>query len=130
MKIGTVDSSGDVLVPLTVEGLGAEGQHRDVTALLDTGFNGFLALPPALISELDLEQISREQYMTAGGAMHFTGVYEAVVVFGEERRVVDEIVEAAEPLVGVGLLWELKVCLEYRGGGEVTIEALGRTSTL
>lgn len=35
MKIGTVDSSGDALVPLTVKGLGSGGQHRDVTALLD-----------------------------------------------------------------------------------------------
>ena len=122
MKIGTVESSGEALVPLTVEGLGSGGQQRDITALLDTGFNGFLALPPALIGELDLEQISREQYMTAGGAMHFTGVYEAVVVFGERRLLVDEIVEAAEPLVGVGLLWEFKVCLGYREGGDVTLE--------
>ena len=122
MKIGTVDSSGEALVPLTVEGLGSGGQQRDITALLDTGFNGFLACPPALIGELDLEQISREQYMTAGGAMHFTGVYEAVVVFGERRLLVDEIVEAAEPLVGVGLLWKFKVCLGYREGGDVTLE--------
>ena len=122
MKIGTVESSGEALVPLTVEGLGSGGQQRDITALLDTGFNGFLALPPALIGELDLEQISREQYMTAGGAMHFTGVYEAVVVFGERRLLVDEIVEAAEPLVGVGLLWEFKVCLGYREGRDVTLE--------
>ena len=122
MKIGTVDSSGEALVPLTVEGLGSGGQQRDITALLDTGFNGFLALPPALIGELDLEQISREQYMTAGGTMHFTGVYEAVVVFGERRLLVDEIVEAAEPLVGVGLLWEFKVCLGYREDGDVTLE--------
>jgi clan AA aspartic protease len=124
MKIGTVDSSGEALVSLTVGGPGSEGQQRDLVALLDTGFNGFLALPPALIDVLDLEQTSREQYMTASGAMHFTGVYEAVVVFGERRLVVDEIVEAAEPLVGVGLLWEFEVCLGYRGGGEVTLEEL------
>ena len=122
MKIGTVDSSGEALVPLTVEGLGSGGQQRDITALLDTGFNGFLACPPALIGELDPEQISREQYMTAGGAMHFTGVYEAVVVFGERRLLVDEIVEAVEPLVGVGLLWEFKVCLGSCEGGDVTLE--------
>lgn len=102
MTIGTVDSSGEARVPLTVAGPGPEEPRRDIAALLDTGFNGVLALPPALIDELDLEQNSREQYMTASGAMHLTGVYEAVVVFGERRRVVDEIVEAAEPLVGVG----------------------------
>ena len=82
MKIGTVDSSSEALVSITVEGPGSEGQQRDLVALLDTGFNGFFALPPASIDVLDLEQTSREQYMTASGAMHFTGVYEAVVVFG------------------------------------------------
>jgi predicted aspartyl protease len=106
MKIGTVDASGEALVPLTVEGLGSEGQQHDIVALLETGFDGFLALPPTLIEALDLEQVSREQYMTASGAVHFTGVYEAVVVFGERRLGVGEIVEAAEPLVGVGVRWE------------------------
>ena len=77
MTIGTVDSSGEARVPLTVAGPGPEEPRRDIAALLDTGFNGVLALPPALIDELDLEQNSREQYMTAGGAMHFTGVYES-----------------------------------------------------
>ena len=96
MKIGTVDSSGEALVSLAVEGPGSEAQQRDLVALLDTGFNGFLALPPALIDGLDLEQTSREQYVTASGAMHFTGVYEGVVVFGDQRLIVDEIVEAAE----------------------------------
>ena len=67
MKVGTIDSSGEALVPLTVEGLGPGGQQRDITALLDTGGNGVLALPPALIDELDLERTSREQYMTASG---------------------------------------------------------------
>ncbi len=122
MKVGTVDANGEALVPLTVERLGSEGEQREVTALLDTGFNGFLALPPELIDVLGVEQLSREQYMTASGAMHFTGIYEAVIIFGGRRLVVDEIVEAAEPLVGVGLLWEFKVCLGYREGGDVTLE--------
>jgi len=124
MKIGTVDSSGEALVSLTVEGLDAEGKQRDVAALLDTGFNGFLALPPSLIEVLDLEQISREQYMTAGAAMHFTGVYEAVVVFGERRLLVDEIVEAAEPLAGMGLLWEYEIRIQCVDGGQVELERL------
>ena len=124
MKIGTIDASGEALVPLTVEGLGSEGTQHDVEALLDTGFDGFLALPPTLIDVLDLEQVSREQYMTASGEIHFTGVYEAVVVFGDRRRVIDEIVEAAEPLMGVGCLWEFKVCLGFREDGDITLEKL------
>jgi hypothetical protein len=47
-----------------------------------------------------------------------------VLAGGERRLIVDEIVEAAEPLVGVGLLWEFKVCLKFRAGGEVTLKEL------
>lgn len=47
-----------------------------------------------------------------------------ILAGGGRRLIVDEIVEAAEPLVGVGLLWEFKVCLGYRVGGEVTLEEL------
>ena len=72
MKIGTIDANGKALVPLTVERLGSEGKRREVTAPLDTGFSGFLALPPELIDVLGSEQLSREQYMTASGALHFT----------------------------------------------------------
>ncbi|CAM3406930.1 putative aspartyl protease [Salinibacter ruber] len=72
MKIGTIDANGKALVPLTVERLGSEGKRREVTALLDTVFSGFLALPPELIDVLGSEQLSREQYMTASGALHFT----------------------------------------------------------
>ena len=122
MKIGTIDSSGEARVPLTVAGLGTEGPQRNVSALLDTGFNGVLALPPALIDTLELEQTSREQYMTASGVTHFTGVYEAIVIVGERREIVGEVVEAAEPLLGVGLLWRFKVCLEYREDGDVTLD--------
>ncbi len=77
--------------------------------------------------------------MTASDAMHFTGIYEAVIIFADRRLVVDEIVEATEhsveyflltvgaPLVGVGLLWEFRVCFGYREGSEVTLEELDRT---
>ena len=47
-----------------------------------------------------------------------------VLAGGERRLIVDEIVEVAEPLVVVGLLWEFKVCLGYRASGEVTLEEL------
>ncbi len=57
MKIGTIDANGKALVPLTVERLGSEGKRREVTALLDTVFSGFLALPPELIDVLGSEQL-------------------------------------------------------------------------
>ena len=37
---------------------------------------------------------------------------------------IDSSGEAAEPLIGVGLIWNRKVCLSYQSGGSVTLEEL------
>ena len=41
MTIGTVDSSGEARVPLTVAGPGPKEPRRDIAALLDTGATAF-----------------------------------------------------------------------------------------
>jgi hypothetical protein len=46
---------------------GSEDTEREIEALLDTGFNGFLALPAVLIDDLDLRPLGREQITLASG---------------------------------------------------------------
>lgn len=54
MTIGHVTASGHVQIQIVVEDSN-EGTH-DVQALLDTGFNGALALPAQRIAALGLEE--------------------------------------------------------------------------
>ena len=63
MSAGTVNADREVLLELTVRG--PAPHERDVEALLDTGFNGFLALPPAWIAALHLETIGQAQMVLA-----------------------------------------------------------------
>ena len=58
MTIGHVGADGDALVPLPVRGPG--GAEQEVEAVLDTGFNGYLALPPPVIEALRLERLGQE----------------------------------------------------------------------
>jgi predicted aspartyl protease len=69
MTIGHVGADGDALVPLPVRGPG--GAEQEVEAVLDTGFNGYLALPPPVIEALRLERLGQETscWPVASGAI-------------------------------------------------------------
>ena len=57
MITGSVNANYEAIIHLSVRGPG--GQEREVDAVIDTGFNGFLTLPPALVTALDLARLSR-----------------------------------------------------------------------
>ena len=64
MLTGTVN---DLQAWLTVEVLTIGGQYLSVEALLDTGFNGGLAMPISITRQLDLAPLSnRYTYLAVG----------------------------------------------------------------
>ncbi|MCS3940586.1 putative aspartyl protease [Salinibacter ruber] len=102
-SIGRVTGDREVVVPLLVHA--ENGADRQVDALLDTGFNGYLALPARVIEALELHRLGREQITLASGEIHLVGKYEATLGFGGTVQSV-EVVEAGEPLIGMSLRWE------------------------
>lgn len=48
----SVNAANEAVVPLRLQG--PEGQPRDIEAVVDTGYSGFLTLPSALVGELGL----------------------------------------------------------------------------
>lgn len=121
MTIGRVTVSRDVLVRLTVRG--PTGKERDIEAVLDTGFNGALALPSQLVDNLDLERLGSEQVTLASGEKRTVRTYEATTVWlGTPRTVF--VIEAAESLLGMGLLWGYEVRIQCMDGGRVALGVL------
>ena len=102
-SIGCVTGDREVVVPLLVRN--RDGADRQVDALLDTGLSGYVALPARVIELLELQRLGREQVTLASGKTHLVGKYEATIGFGGSVHSV-EVVEAGEPLVGMGLRWE------------------------
>ena len=117
-KIGTMTSDGDALVDLTVEAPAPGGKTREVEAVLDTGFNGFLALPPDLIASLDLDYRYELELTLASGATQSVPTYEAPVRWDGVSRSV-EVVEAGEALAGTALFWGHVLRVECTEGGAV-----------
>ena len=119
MKIGRVTADGRARVHISVGG--TSGAKEEIDALLDTGFNGALALSSAQIATLGLNQRSKTRVVLAGGERRHVPTYRATVQFGTREQTV-LVAEAGEPLVGMDLLWEYDLYLQCREGGHVVIE--------
>jgi len=87
---------------------------------MDTGFNGYLALPARLVETLDLQGLGREQVTLASGEVRLTRKYEASVQFAGELYPV-EVVVAGESIIGMALLWGHELRIHCKEGGRVLV---------
>ena len=122
MLTGTV--SDELQAWVAVEVLDGNGQPRPVEVVLDTGFNGDLALPPTTIRRLNLPPEIRRPAVTATGDRYSLMTYRATVLWDGQPRYVQVIEADSEPLLGMELLLDSLVTLEVRDGGHVTVDAL------
>jgi clan AA aspartic protease len=90
--------------------------------VIDTGFDGSLSLPPALVASLGLPWRRRGRALLADGSESLFDIYEATVVWDRRRRRIAVDEADTFPLVGTGLLngYELKVQVRPRGNVTIT----------
>ncbi len=121
MIAGSVSDSSEAIIGLVVSGPGGE---TNIYAVIDTGFDGSLSLPSALIAMLNLPLQGRASAVLGDGSRSVFDFYEATVIWdGLARRVsVDEA--DTDPLVGMGLLYGYGLTVEVVEGGAVVIEVL------
>jgi clan AA aspartic protease len=109
---------------LTVRG--PSGQVTRIRAVIDTGFDGYLTLPPTIVAELGLiwQQIDRA-ILADGSEINFN-VFEGVVAWNRRSRAVFVDESDTVPLAGTALLHGHEMSAEFRPGGKVAIQALRR----
>ena len=122
MLTGTV--SYELQAWVAVEILDDNGHPHPVEVVLDTGFNGDLALPATTIRQLDLSSGIRRTAVTATGDRVSLMTYYATVLWDGQRRSIQVVEADSEPLLGMELLLDSLVTLEVRKGGSVTVDAL------
>ena len=118
---GAVNAALEAVLPLTVQG--TTGRAREIQAVIDTGFSGFLTLPSALVEALGLTFDGIGWAVLADGTEARFEVYDATLLWdGRQRRI---YVYAAEttPLAGMRLLEGHDLHVEVTSGGRVVIEA-------
>lgn len=122
MITGVVNAYHEATIRLKVQA--ANGREEEIEAILDTGFNGSLTLPPAMIASLGLQWRTRSLVTLANGSEDFCDVYAATIIWdGGHRNILTEAA-ATEPLVGMALLYGYGLYLQVIEGGRVVIEPL------
>ena len=119
---GVVNSNLEAVVTLTLQG--PSGHEREIEAVIDTGFNGFLALPPALVTELGLPFASIGRATLADGSESAFDVYHATVLWDDQPRYVESGAVGVDPLVGMSLLDAHSLYVEVADGGRVAIQSM------
>lgn len=102
----------------------ASGSRHEVDAVIDTGFNGFLTMPTALIAALGLRWLCRQQGELADGSVVAFDVYVAMVDWDGQPRSVEVEAVDAQPLIGMALMQQSELRMQVLPGGPVTIAAL------
>jgi clan AA aspartic protease len=117
-----VNANREATIRLGVIGL--QGHPQDIEAVIDTGFTGFLTLPPALVTALGLSWLCRQPGILADGRVEYFDVYIATVIWDGQPRTIEVEAADTEPLVGMSLLDRHSLRIDVLSGGVVTISAL------
>jgi clan AA aspartic protease len=103
------------------------GMETEAEVLVDTGFNGFLALPSKLTAKLGLRRRSEGRAVLADGSERSFDIYEALILWRGRLVSVPVADASAEPLLGTNLLYGNELIIQMIGGGSVLISELPRS---
>jgi len=114
----------EALIRLTVRG--PHGRQQEIEAVVDSGYTGWLTLPPSVIAALGLPWQTFGRGILADGSVSVFDVYQAKVLWDDRIRsvFVDEF--DSTPLIGMAMLRGYQYKMAVRVGGRVTITRLPR----
>ena len=118
---GVVNASHEAVVTLSLQG--PDGQVRDIEAVVDTGYSGFLTLPATLVDELWLPFAYVGWAFLANDDEVAFDVHDATVIWDGQPRHIKADATGSTPLVGMLLLDSHDLNIEVVNGGRVVIQA-------
>ncbi len=122
MITGSVLPDGQAVVIVQVRGPSA--QIARVQAVIDTGFNDFLALPPSAIQRLQLKVEGEGVYVLADGSKTPMHTYSAEIDWMGSWRSIFVVSLDANALIGTRLIHGCLLTIEMLDGGHVKIQPI------
>lgn len=119
---GAVSTGLEAALSLRARGPG--GADRAVDAVVDTGFNASLALPPVMAADLGLARQPSGGAVLADGTFRQFDIYSAEVAWDGIWRMVLVSAVGDEVLVGMHLLARHELRIAVVAGGAVEIRPL------
>ncbi|XGV99544.1 MAG: clan AA aspartic protease [Leptolyngbya sp. BL-A-14] len=96
----------------------------EIECVVDTGFEGFLTLPPSVVVDLGLPYLININANLANDANVETGVYLATVVWNGVERKIAVLAMGRRPLIGTALLADYHLNVDFCEGGTVLIDEI------
>lgn len=119
MITGIVNADFEATISLSI--CDSKGKIYIQDAIIDTGFNGWLSLPPALIDQLNLKWKRRGRAILGDGSECVFNVYEAVVIWDGDYITIPIDEADSEPLVGMSLMEGYQLTVQVFEEGSVEI---------
>lgn len=121
MILGSVNEAYEAVVTLPLQD--PEGRTRDIEAVVDTGYSGFLTLPPGFVEEIGLPFAYFGHAVLANDTEVDFDVHFATVLWDGEPREIEADATGSTPLMGMLLLDQHRLSIEVESGGRVEITA-------
>ena len=121
MITGYVSVDQQAIIEISIQG---QQQTVRIDATIDTGYNGFLTLPPYVINLLHLPWLTQSRVILANGETESVDVYAATIIWdGTPRRL---LIDAADnmPLIGMALMRGYELNIQNVDNGAVTLRKL------
>ena len=110
--------------PRIVLTLPGQAEPFEVEFIVDTAFDGDLALPVDLARRLESQPAGSRGLSLADGSLFVSSAVEILLDWGDEERITEVLVLDGSPLFGVVLMEGLRLGAEMETGGEVSLEPL------
>ena len=110
---------------ISVAVAGPSMEFREVEAVIDTGFSGWLTLPAAAVREMNLPAYRIQQMRIANNRTILMTTFRAVAQW--QGRQIDILVYQTEnprPLLGTAMLEHCRLTVDMQEGGPVSVTPL------
>lgn len=122
MITGNVNANREAILRLAV--LDANGQEHERDAVVDTGFDGWLSLPPDFIAALGLPWQRFGRALLADGRETVFDIYEATILWDGQPRTISIYEMDADALVGMSLMYGYELVLPVLDGATFTLRSI------
>ncbi len=92
---GFVNANLEAVVTIPLQG--PAGRTREVDAVIDTGFNGYLTLPAMLVADFGLPVVGDAEAVLADGSQAVFDVYGVTVLWNGQARYVETGAVGVDP---------------------------------
>ena len=103
---GHFSERGEMLLDIQISSGVAAAPLMRLSVVVDTGFEGFLALPPEMIRALGLPDKGNTYIVLADGTERMIPIYDIAVLWNDQTLDGTIIELPGDPLAGMGLLWD------------------------